>query len=156
MQHEAKMRKQCVDTRYLTKKNRLRLRAEKSKTITVSRHKLFDAFNQFMAMTKGRDTNLLQIFVSHLGQNVHTDLLSVEHFSELLKAKAGQKGCNAHIQARFGRHHLSFAKVNAAIARMWHRKSDSDPGWASRNNGKRRPRWHDHLIIISPSGRPKT
>lgn len=50
--------------------NCFRIQIRQPRSITCLRNQFFDAFNQLVAIAISADTNLLQIFVTHLRQYI--------------------------------------------------------------------------------------
>uniref|UniRef100_A0A6B0UZB4 Putative secreted protein n=1 Tax=Ixodes ricinus TaxID=34613 RepID=A0A6B0UZB4_IXORI len=56
-----------------------------------ARHKLLDALHKLVPVAVRRHTNLLELLVTHLGQNVHGDPLPVKELAEVAQADGGQE-----------------------------------------------------------------
>ena len=85
---------------------------------SVARNKFLNPLDQLVPVSKGGDANLLQVLVPHLGQDVHRDLLPVKHLPQLLQAKGGEEGSNAHVKTGLAGHHLRLGEVHATITRV--------------------------------------
>ena len=127
----------------------------------IARNQLLNSFYQLVPVTKCSDPYLLQVLMTHFGENVHGYLFPVKHLPQLLQTKGGEEGPNAHVEARLACHHLCLREVHAAIARVG---SWEGSACASGNDSGRRcstytgATWHNYCwgALLAQSVLPQT
>ena len=82
---------------------------------SISGNQLLDALDQLVPVAERSDPDLLQVLVAHLRENVDGYLFPVKHLPQLLQAKGGEEGPDAHVEAGLAGHHLRLGEVQSHL-----------------------------------------
>ncbi len=78
---------EVTDVRMKGEKKRLVRAFKAGASHTISWNEFFNAFDEFVTMPVSCYSDLLEVLVIHLGQDVDANLLSVENLAQLLQTQ---------------------------------------------------------------------